>query len=143
MTMASEAKLLRRTVVPRRNQSIFQSKDDPETEFRFQSSVNPKKRDEGGREAGRSPFLVFGSENRQTAVVVACPAWESGKPDFGFPLSHPGHARLWECGNLAPLARFPRGCGKRGKAAFAFPRFPWTRHFHSPSRPSVRSPRVR
>src|ERR1019366_6398801 len=43
----------------------------------------------------------------------------------------------------APLARFPRGCEKRGKAAFAFPCFPWTRHFHSPSRPSVRSPRVR
>src|ERR1035437_5401767 len=94
--------------------------------------------------SGRSPFLVSCSENRQIALVVACPAWESGKPDFGFPLFHPGHARLWECGNLAPWARFPRGRGKRGKAAFAFPRFPWTRHFHSPPpATSVRSPSVR
>ena len=46
-----------------------------------------------------------------------------------------GDARLWECGNLAPFARFPRGGGKRGKAACAFPLFPRHRHFHSPSRP--------
>ena len=38
---------------------------------------------------------------------------------------------LWECGNLAVFARFPRGGGKSGKAGFAFPRFPRARHFHN------------
>src|ERR1035438_6454343 len=58
--------------------------------------------------------MVFGSEKRQTAVVVACPAWESGKPDFGFPLSHPGHARLWECG-ISRLWRDSQGAVERGE----------------------------
>src|SRR6202030_3670970 len=38
---------------------------------------------------------------------------------------------LWECGNLAFFARFPRNGGKRGNPAFGFPRFPPFRHFHS------------
>ena len=41
-----------------------------------------------------------------------------------FHFSIRGEARLWECGNLAVLARFPRGGGKGGKAALAFPCFP-------------------
>jgi hypothetical protein len=81
--------------------------------------------------SGRLPFFGFLCCERQTGVVVACAAGESGKPGFGFPLFHAAHAGLWECGNLAVWARFPRGGGKRGKAAFAFPRFPWPRHFHS------------
>jgi hypothetical protein len=36
---------------------------------------------------------------------------------------------MWE--SRTGLARFPRGCGKRGKPAFGFPRFPQPRHFHS------------
>src|SRR5712692_7540307 len=40
-------------------------------------------------------------------------------------------SELWECGNLAGLARFPRGGGKSGKPAFGFPLFPPPRHFHS------------
>jgi hypothetical protein len=36
---------------------------------------------------------------------------------------------MWE--SRLSLARFPRGCGKRGKPAFGFPRFPQSRHFHS------------
>ena len=49
--------------------------------------------------SGRSPFLVFGSKSGQTVAVVASPAWESGKPDFGFPLFHPGRCQavgMWE-----------------------------------------------
>jgi hypothetical protein len=42
-----------------------------------------------------------------------------------------GRERLWECGNLALSARFPRDGGKRGKPVFGFPRFPRARHFHS------------
>ena len=38
---------------------------------------------------------------------------------------------LWECGNLAGFARFPRSGGKRGNPGFGFPRFPPLRHFHS------------
>jgi|SRR5580698_657734 hypothetical protein len=79
---------------------------------------------------GRLPFLVLVSEKKQSELLVAWPVWESGKPVFGFPLFHPGYAGRWECGNLALLARFPRDGGKRGKAAFAFPRFPRARHFH-------------
>src|SRR5713226_1314729 len=30
----------------------------------------------------------------------------------------------WECGNLAPLARFPGSRGKNGNPAFGFPFFP-------------------
>ncbi len=75
-------------------------------------------------------FLGFGFGNKAKGLLVAWPGWESGKPGFGFPLFHPGHAGRWECGNLALFARFPRDGGKRGKAAFAFPRFPRARHFH-------------
>src|ERR1035438_4229507 len=43
-----------------------------------------------------------------------------------------GDACRWECGNLAVLARFPRGGGKRGKPVRGLPRFPPSRHFHGP-----------
>src|ERR1700730_1096564 len=48
-----------------------------------------------------------------------------------FHFSSRGPHPLWECGNLAGFARFPRGGGKSGKPAFGFPLFPRTRHFHS------------
>src|ERR1035438_7929041 len=50
--------------------------------------------------------------------------WESGKPVFGFPLFQPVSPALWECGNLAVWARFPRSWGRRGKPGFGFPRVP-------------------
>ena len=58
--------------------------------------------------------------------------WESGKPAFGFPLSHPpSSSALWECGNPACRWRDFQGArGKRGKPAFGFPRFPQRSHFH-------------
>ena len=58
--------------------------------------------------------------------------WESGKPDFGFPLSHPpSSSAQWKCGNPAGCWRDFQGArGKRGKPAFGFPRFPQHRHFH-------------
>src|SRR5437868_15220575 len=59
--------------------------------------------------------------------------WESGKPGFGFPLSHPPSSpELWECGNLAAFGRDFQGVrGKSGKPVFGFPLFPQPRHFHS------------
>src|ERR1017187_5625306 len=59
--------------------------------------------------------------------------WESGKPDFGFPLSHPPSSpELWECGNRAVFRRDFQGArGKGGKPAFGFPGFPQPRQFHS------------
>ena len=80
--------------------------------------------------SGRLPFFGFWRFKKRTGD--GCERlWESGKPAFGFPLSHDREAGLWECGNLAPSARFPRDGGRRGKAAFAFPRLPRARHFHS------------
>src|SRR5882672_4147376 len=81
--------------------------------------------------SGRLPFLVFRFSDREQVVVAS--GW--GKVGnlflvFHFPLvAKPGR---WECGNLAPLARFPRDGGKSGKAVFAFPLFPRARHFHGP-----------
>src|SRR5580698_6333241 len=49
--------------------------------------------------SGRVAFLYFGPEDKETRAVVASPAWESGKPDFGFPLFHPGRCQavgMWE-----------------------------------------------
>ena len=59
--------------------------------------------------------------------------WESGKPECGFPLSHPPSSpELWECGNRAVFRRDFQGArGKGGKPAFGFPGFPQLRHFHS------------
>src|SRR5579872_1158607 len=54
----------------------------------------------------------------KAGIIVAKREWESGKPAFGFPLFHPRLAELWECGNLAAFARFPRGGGNGGKLAF-------------------------
>ena len=79
-----------------------------------------------------SLFFDFQKENKNRRRERL---WESGKPVFGFPLFHGREAGLWECGNLALFARFPRAGGKSGKAAFAFPRFPRARHFHSPRLP--------
>src|SRR5450432_1908992 len=67
---------------------------------------------------GRSPPADCSGEIKRTR-------WESGKAAFAFPLFHravAGAVEMWESRLL--LARFPRGCGKRGKPAFGFPRFP-------------------
>jgi hypothetical protein len=71
--------------------SIFQSKGDPETRERFQYKMILKKIRMGRPRSSRLPFLglVFGEE---TGIVVACAAWESGKPVCGFPLFHPVQA---------------------------------------------------
>src|SRR5450432_85541 len=52
-------------------------------------------------------------------------------PSPGFLDSRWKQPGLWECGNLAARARFPRSCGKGGNPAFGFPGFPSLRHFHS------------
>ena len=51
------------------------------------------------------------------------------RPCFSIRLLPVGAVEMWE--SRLSLARFPRGCGKRGKPAFGFPRFPQPRHFHS------------
>src|SRR5712691_10370118 len=83
--------------------------------------------------------------------------WESGNPAFGFLLFHGPHfflsprflrpwykpPELWECGNLAAFARFPRSGGKAGKPDFGFPGFPPRRHFHSSPLSSIETRRQR
>src|SRR5919109_4242060 len=86
-----------------------------------------------GEAAAAADFLsLFFGFHRKNSGHRRERLWESGKPAFGFPLFHRREAGLWECGNLAFFARFPRDGGKSGKAAFAFPLFPRARHFHSP-----------
>jgi len=61
-----------------------------------------------GPRSGRIPFLYFGSEYTETGVVVASPAWESGKPDFGFPLFHPGRCQavgMWESRAVCEISK--------------------------------------
>ncbi len=77
----------------------------------------------------------------ETGIVVAKRGWESGKPDFGFPLFQTASPELWECGNLAWLWRdYQEARGKSGKPAFGLPRFPQPRHFHSSPGPRVFAP---
>ena len=109
--------------------SIFQLKDEHEI-----GSARPKgERDRRMRRpgSGRLPFLVFGLEG-ETRFVVARGGGKVGNLVFVFHFSRAAKAGLWECGNLVVWTRFPRGGGKGGKAAFAFPGFPRTRHFHGP-----------
>ena len=63
---------------------------------------------EGGRGAGRLPFLDVGPEDTETRAVVASPEWESGKPDFGFPLFHPGRCQavgMWESRAVSEISK--------------------------------------
>ncbi len=81
-----------------------------------------------GRRRRRDLVLIF--QNEQPSPSRAA----RGKVgNLGLVVHFPrrGPPELWECGNLAGLARFPRGGGKSGKPAFGFPLFPRTRHFHS------------
>ena len=79
-----------------------------------------------GAKPARGPVFVL-------ELHIHSGRWESGKPAFGFPLSHPpSPPELWKCGNLAAFGRDSQGArGKRGKPVFGFPRFPQSRHFHS------------
>src|SRR5712692_5697505 len=57
---------------------------------------------------GRLPFLVLRGENRRTEIIVASPAWESGKPVFGFPLFHPGRSQavgMWESRAVGEISK--------------------------------------
>lgn len=63
----------------------------------------------------RFGFGFFGT--RQTAFVVADRAWKKRETCFWFSaFSIRGPPELWECGNLAGCARFPRSGGNGWKA---------------------------
>jgi hypothetical protein len=77
-------------------------------------------------------FLVLREE---LVIVVAGAAWESGKPGFGFPLSHPapaGAVGMWESRAVCEISK---GRWKAWESCFcfstlstapAFPQpFPW------------------
>src|SRR5258708_2198214 len=80
------------------------------------------------RRRRRDVVLVFQNE-QSSPSRVAC--GKVGNLILVFHFSRRGPPELWECGNLAGLARFPRGGGKSGKPVFGFPLLPRTRHFHS------------
>jgi hypothetical protein len=46
--------------------------------------------------------------------------------------------RLWECGKLAVVCELSKAVWEERERAFAFPLFPYCRHFHSPSLPAGR-----
>ena len=88
-----------------------------------------------GRRAKPARTALFFIPGERGFVAVG--KWETCFWFSTFPSAFvAGAVEMWESRPL--LARFPRGCGKRGKAASAFPRFPWTRHFHSLPRPLSR-----
>src|SRR6266851_5203948 len=80
------------------------------------------------RRRRRDVVLVFQNE-QSSPSRAAC--GKVGNLGLVFHFSRRGPPELWECGNLAGLARFPRGGGKSGKPGFGFPLFPPPRHFHS------------
>ena len=82
-------------------------------------------------------ILTFWNESSSSSRV-ACGKVENLISVFHFSRRDP--PELWECGNLAGLARFPRGGGKSGKPAFGFPLFPPPRHFHSSFATELDSP---
>jgi hypothetical protein len=43
--------------------------------------------------------------------------------------------KLWECGKLGCVCELPKAVWEERERAFAFPRFPYRRHFHSCSLP--------
>ena len=81
--------------------------------------------------------MIFQTESSSSSRV-AC--GKVGNLILVFDFSRRGPPELWECGNLAGLARFPRGGGKSGKPGFGFPLFPRTRHFHSSFAAELDSP---
>jgi hypothetical protein len=81
--------------------------------------------------SGRLPFFGLWFLRRETGSSSRAPRGKVGNLPWVFHFPIRGEAELWECGNLARWARFPRDGGKRGKAVLAFPRFPRARHFHS------------
>src|SRR5882724_11041320 len=58
------------------------------------------------------PVFVFRMRERENA------RGKVGNLLLVFHFSTASSSELWECGNLAVLARFPRSCGKRGKPVF-------------------------
>src|ERR1035441_162157 len=124
---------------PEYQTSIFQSKNDTEIDFRFQRKVILKRQAADERLAAF--LLSFGRNARGFGFAVRkrdsqSPSRASrgsvGNRSLVFLALPRGDAWRWECGNLAVLARFPRGGGKRGKPVRGFPRFPPPRHFHGP-----------
>jgi hypothetical protein len=99
----------------------------------FPIQHDPEKRRAGGRGAAKFLSCISVLNIPKQEPSLRAPRGKVGNLILVFHFSIRGDARLWECGNLALLARFPRGGGKRGKAACAFPLFPRHRHFHSPS----------
>ena len=70
--------------------------------------------------SGRLPFWGFGFEDRDPVVVVACAAWKSGKPGFGFPLFHPAHAGAVGMGKSRGVGEISKGRWEVWETGFWF-----------------------
>src|SRR5579875_3307918 len=119
----------------RRCCSIFQSKNDPEIEFRFQYKMILKMSAAGGW--GIAPFSAAqrrfwqpkaaGIRENKTAVVIA--KWEGkvGNLVLGFHFSGPLRRNCGNVGISPPLGEIPKGLVERGGSLL------WAFHaFHSP-----------
>ncbi len=92
--------------------------------------------------SGRLPFVGFLVFREKTRVIVASGGGKVGNLLLVFHFSMAAKPGGGNVGISRLLARFPRGGGKSGKAAFGFPGFPRARHFHGPSSPLSEMPEV-
>ena len=110
--------------------SIFQSKNDTEIDFRFQRKVILKRQ---RRMNGYRPFsclsggtpegLVWRFGRGTRSRRRERPRGSVGNRSLVFHALPRGDAWRWECGNLAALARFPRGGGRGGNLFVVFHAF--------------------
>jgi hypothetical protein len=59
-------------------------------------------------EAAQRPFLRFWFLETRTVIIIACAAWKSGKPAFGFPLFHPAQAGavgMWKSRRFCEISK--------------------------------------
>jgi len=83
----------------------------------------------GGPARTRASAYRYSAGIRHCAIVVICQS--SSLPGLSLRFRPPrGAVGMWKSRGF--FARFPRGGGKSGKAAFAFPFFPRARHFRCP-----------
>jgi len=107
------------------NSDLFPTQDEPESGLGFQWSMSLKtgQRYRDQVLSGDVSFLGLsgGEVNPVRRRGPRGEKWETGFRFSTFPSGGP--PELWECGNLAPWARFPRGGGRVGNPPLVFHAF--------------------